>query len=370
VILTTQEIKMRFTHVNDDMFKLEDDDGKFEVSMVTEKVITLLAMAVITFLFGMMPLKLFSQLRHNPDVTSRIRWRMLISFSSCFSGGVFIAACLLDLLPDVEEKVEEVLSEIKDQYNVDLDYPVAQFIMVFGFFLILLIEQSVLHFQEQWAQDEEREPLLSRSRQASIGSYHSSHSHQHTSHHHHHTNTQPAMTGVSNTAHHSHDGHHNHSHIGHGAFQHSALRSIMLLLALSFHSIFEGIAIGLQQNSAQLVSIFIAVIVHKAVMAFSLGLNIAQSDLSVKSFVISNIMFSLASPIGVGIGIAVADLPSSLPQDICNGILQGIAGGTFLYITFFEVLPHELNVPNKRLWKVWFVILGYACICGLLFIAH
>ena len=66
-------------------------------------------MAVITFLFGMMPLKLFSQLRHNPDVTSRIRWRMLISFSSCFSGGVFIAACLLDLLPDVEEKVEEVI---------------------------------------------------------------------------------------------------------------------------------------------------------------------------------------------------------------------------------------------------------------------
>merc|ERR1740137_482605 len=162
-------------------------------------------MTVITFLFGMMPLKLFSQLRHNPDVTSRIRWRMLISFSSCFAGGVFIAACLLDLLPDVEEKISEVLAEIKDQYNVDLDYPVAQFIMVFGFFLILTIEQSVLHFQEQWMQDEEREPLLSRSRQASIGSYHSSHSHQQSS--------EPAMTGVSNTAHHSHDGHHNHSHI-------------------------------------------------------------------------------------------------------------------------------------------------------------
>merc|ERR1719470_405149 len=299
------------------------------VSMVTEKVITLLAMTVITFLFGMMPLKLFSQLRHNPDVSSRIRWRMLISFSSCFAGGVFIAACLLDLLPDVEEKISQVLEEIKDQYNVDLDYPVAQFIMVFGFFLILVIEQSVLHFQEQWMQEEEREPLLSRSRQASIGSYHSSHSHQHSSH-----------------------------------------RSVMLLLALSFHSVFEGIAIGLQDNSAQLISIFIAVIVHKAVMAFSLGLNIAQSDLSVKSFVISNIMFSIASPIGVGIGIAVADLPSSLPQDICNGFLQGIAGGTFLYITFFEVLPHELNVPNKRLWKVFFVIIGYSCICGLLFMAH
>jgi len=351
--------------VVEDEFKSVEALGE---SMVTEKVITLLAMTVITFLFGMMPLKLFSQLRRNPDVSSRIRWRTLISFSSCFGGGVFIAACLLDLLPDVEEKISQVLSEIKSEYNVDVDYPVAQFIMVFGFFLILTIEQSVLHFQELWSQEEEREPLLSRSRQASIGSYHSSHSHQHAAHHHH--DHERAMTGVSSQAHHAHDGHHNHSHMSHGVFQHSSLRSIMLLLALSFHSVFEGIAIGLQDNSGQLISIFIAVIVHKAVMAFSLGLNIAQSDLSVKSFVLSNIMFSIASPIGVGIGIAVADLPSSLPQDICNGILQGIAGGTFLYITFFEVLPHELNVPNKRLWKVFFVILGYSCICGLLFMAH
>jgi len=368
-VIGAENTTVNDTIINTMMDAVKDDSNLVGVSMVTEKVITLLAMTVITFLFGMMPLKLFSQLRHNPDVSSRIRWRMLISFSSCFAGGVFIAACLLDLLPDVEEKISEVLAEIKDQYNVDLDYPVAQFIMVFGFFLILTIEQSVLHFQEQWMQDEEREPLLSRSRQASIGSYHSSHSHQHASHHHH-QGSEPAMTGVSNTAHHAHDGHHNHSHIGHGVFQHSSLRSIMLLLALSFHSVFEGIAIGLQDNSAQLISIFIAVIVHKAVMAFSLGLNIAQSDLSVKSFVISNVLFSIASPVGVGIGIAVADLPSSLPQDICNGLLQGIAGGTFLYITFFEVLPHELNVPNKRLWKVFFVILGYSCICGLLFITH
>jgi hypothetical protein len=32
----------------------------------------------------------------------------MISFSSCFAGGVFIAACLLDLLPDVEEKIDQV----------------------------------------------------------------------------------------------------------------------------------------------------------------------------------------------------------------------------------------------------------------------
>ena len=160
----------------------------------------------------------------------------------------------------------------------------------------------------------------------------------------------------------------------------------MLLVALSFHSVFEGVAIGLQENSGQLISIFIAVIIHKAVMAFSLGLNIAQSSLSRRTFVISNVLFSLSSPIGVGFGIAMEGLPPSLSTDICNGILQGnsggvaetafyillpgVAGGTFLYITFFEVLPHEMNVPNKRLLKVFFVMLGFASISGLLFISH
>ena len=109
-----------------------------------------------------------------PSFNLVTRWRLVISFSSCFAGGVFIAACLLDLLPDVEESFEkvihlspatchlsvtclryhmapaaclQVLEEIKHQYNVDLDYPVAQFVIVFGFFIILTIEQAVLHFQ-------------------------------------------------------------------------------------------------------------------------------------------------------------------------------------------------------------------------------
>ena len=78
------------------------------VGLVTEKVSTLLAMAAITFLSGMLPYKLLGQLRHNRDSGSRARWQTIVSFSSCFSGGVFIAACLLDLLPDIEEKIEEV----------------------------------------------------------------------------------------------------------------------------------------------------------------------------------------------------------------------------------------------------------------------
>ena len=146
----------------------------------------------------------------------------------------------------------------------------------------------------------------------------------------------------------------------------------------------SGIAIGIQDTSGQLLTIFTAVMSHKALMAFSLGLNIAQSELNIRSFVISNILFSLAGPIGIGIGIGISDLPPSLVSDICNSVLQGkihwsrpfiiiddfnvlgVAGGTFLYITFFEVLPHELNVPSRRLTKLVCVLLGFTVLAILL----
>ena len=92
----------------------------------------------------------------------------------------------------------------------------------------------------------------------------------------------------------------------------------MLLIALSFHSVFEGLAIGLQLDLGALVDLFVAVIAHKAVMAFSLGLNLAQARLKFLRFAISVMIFSVASPIGMVIGMALSDMKHTLSGDIVN----------------------------------------------------
>lgn len=43
----------------------------------------------------------------------------------------------------------------------------------------------------------------------------------------------------------------------------SHLRSVLLLAVLSIHSVFEGLAIGLQSNMAAILNIFVAVMLHK-----------------------------------------------------------------------------------------------------------
>ena len=79
---------------------------------------------------------------------------------------------------------------------------------------------------------------------------------------------------------------------------------------------------------------------------------------------------SLASPGGILLGLAISSLPASLGRDITSGMLQGLAGGTFLFVTFLEVLPQEFNTPGpgRRLLKVLFVVIGFVCICCLLLV--
>lgn len=53
-------------------------------------------------------------------------------------------------------------------------------------------------------------------------------------------------------------------------------------------------------------------------------------------------------------------------MEISSGILQGLAAGTFLYITLFEVLPKELAGGKDRMVKMACVVLGYSVVSLLL----
>ena len=49
-----------------------------------------------------------------------LRWRAAIAYLQCFSGGVFIGACILDLFLDVRESVEKVVEELEKEYHVQV----------------------------------------------------------------------------------------------------------------------------------------------------------------------------------------------------------------------------------------------------------
>ena len=150
----------------------------------------------------------------------------------------------------------------------------------------------------------------------------------------------------------------------------SKIRAAILLTALSVHSVFEGLAVGLERTSSEVFQLFTGLIIHKSVLAFSLGMSLVQSDMTTKETLGAVLGFAIASPIGIAIGIGVSEEEESLFTMGLSTVLQGLAAGTFLYITFFEVLPLEFNNRRWRLQKVASLILGFGVMCFMIIYSH
>ncbi|XP_047736750.1 protein zntD-like isoform X2 [Hyalella azteca] len=141
------------------------------------------------------------------------------------------------------------------------------------------------------------------------------------------------------------------------------LRSLIIVLALSFHAVFEGLAVGLQQNVADVWYLFYAIAAHKFVIAFCVGLELISGGTKLVLTVVYMITFAMVTPLGIAIGIVVTEgigSPNSLSHLWTVTVLQGMAGGTILYVTFCEVLERERNRKNGRFSKLAALIVGFA----------
>ena len=82
------------------------------------------------------------------------------------------------------------------------------------------------------------------------------------------------------------------------------------------------------------------------------------------------ITLAFVTPLGVIIGMVITeyvDTDSSANQFFIIGLLQGLAGGTLLYITFFEVLDKEKlsKMGLGSLYGCFLLILGFGIMAGL-----
>jgi zinc transporter 1/2/3 len=373
------------------------------LSVLASKGLVLGVLFLMTFSLGIIPVKLMSIVQRQAaesteDGSSERRggrklstYKRVLSFLSCFAAGVFLATCFLDLLPEVRKKLTIVLFDL----NILSGFPLAEFIMSWGLFFILVIEQIVLSVKESHLQHsvvgEKRSllgkppsPPVSSSRSRTQCDDDSSDSELECSREHAIAgiSDQPDMSGgeeeptfpvnVNRQRSYSsvsQNSHHGHSHDIHFQKHKSPVRAFILLMAISLHSVFEGLAVGLQSDADQVLGIFAALVLHKSILSFSIGMNLVQSKLSPRTCVSSIFFFSITSPIGVAIGILITDMFQSTASNLADGVLQGIACGTFLFMTFFEVMPSEFNSSHDRMLKLLSLLVGYSVVTSIVFLS-
>ncbi|NXJ84973.1 S39A3 protein, partial [Trogon melanurus] len=313
------------------------------MKIVVAKVLCLLGICVLMLAGSLLPVKIIEA-----DYEKAHRSKKVLALCNSFGGGVFLATCFNALLPAVREKLDEVLR----QGNVTTDYPVAETIMMVGFFVTVFVEQLILTFQKEKPSFIDLETFNAGSDVGSDSEYES-----------------PFIASPRGRASYGEHGHHSHSH-GFSIQElsrSSPLRLIGLVFALCTHSVFEGLALGLQEEGSKVVSLFLGVAVHETLVAVALGISMARTSLPLKDAVKLAVTVSLMIPLGITIGMGIESTQSAA-SSIVSLLLQGAASGTFLFVTFFEILVKELEDKNDRLLKVLFLVLGYVALAGLVFL--
>jgi solute carrier family 39 (zinc transporter), member 1/2/3 len=170
-----------------------------------------------------------------------------------------------------------------------------------------------------------------------------------------------SIAGQHNAHHYGHNHcHSNHLHhgppnLGGAGPPVSFITAVLMAVALCFHSLLEGAAMGAQPTIANSLHIFIAIVSHKGLAAYALGSSIAESNVGVKRFWSVALPFTFASTVGIFIGYIISDIA----QGVGAAAISALASGTFLYVAFMEVIPRELHNPDRIIEKLAALLLGF-----------
>ncbi|OWM68792.1 hypothetical protein CDL15_Pgr024979 [Punica granatum] len=145
--------------------------------------------------------------------------------------------------------------------------------------------------------------------------------------------------------------------------------TILLILALCFHSVFEGIAVGVADTKEDAWRNLWTISLHKIFAAAAMGIALLRM-LPKRPFLLTvaySLAFAISSPVGIGIGIAIDATTQGRVADWIYAISMGLACGVFIYVAINHLIakgfkPEEKCYFDTPSYKFCAVLLGVAVI--------
>ncbi|KAM3744009.1 hypothetical protein ACB098_06G019100 [Castanea mollissima] len=145
--------------------------------------------------------------------------------------------------------------------------------------------------------------------------------------------------------------------------------SILLIVALCFHSVFEGIAIGVAETKDDAWKALWTISLHKIFAAIAMGIALLRMipNRPLLSCAAYAFAFAISSPIGVAIGIIIDATSQGAVADWIFAISMGIACGVFIYVSINHLLakgyrPQKTVTVDTPHHKFLAVLLGIGVI--------
>lgn len=137
-----------------------------------------------------------------------------------------------------------------------------------------------------------------------------------------------------------------------------AMVPYMLALVLSVHSFIAGIALGAESQIGASAALFIAIIAHKSVAAFALGVNLQRGAVMRARSVGVISLFSIMTPLGIVAGTSLGALLSGRAEQWFEGAFDALAAGTFLYVAVVDIIGGEFSLREQPGFKFFMVSIG------------
>ncbi|KAL8126270.1 hypothetical protein AgCh_013527 [Apium graveolens] len=138
--------------------------------------------------------------------------------------------------------------------------------------------------------------------------------------------------------------------------------SILLIFALCFHSVFEGIAIGVAETKADAWKALWTISLHKIFAAIAMGIALLRMipDRPLLSCAAYAFAFAISTPVGVGIGIVIDATTQGAVADWIFAISMSLACGVFIYVSINHLLTKgytplksvKVDTPHYRFLAV------------------
>ena len=220
----------------------------------------------------------------------------LLERGSAFAAGVFLGASFVHMLPDATRAWQEL----------GWTYPM-------GFLLAALAVLGMLLFEHVLTPEEA-----------------------------HHALHAPSAERFG-----SGDAHAGHAHAGYA-----------ILVALSIHAFLAGLALGAQSELAGALVLFGAIIAHKSVAGFALGVSLVRTAMPTRRAWGMLAIFAAATPAGMVVGAGVGQSLEGAAQLAFEASFLALAAGTFAYVATLDILREEFHAPGGRFAKWAWVCAG------------
>eukprot|EP00249_Psilotum_nudum_P002173 c15068_g1_i1 orf=633-1937(-) len=145
--------------------------------------------------------------------------------------------------------------------------------------------------------------------------------------------------------------------------------TILLILALCFHSFFEGIAIGVAETEADAWKTLWTVCLHKIFAAVAMGIALLRMlpNRPLLSCATYSFSFAISSPVGIAVGIVIDSTTQGPVVDWLFVISMSLASGIFVYVAINHLLakgyvPQCPVAVDTPFYKFLAVLLGAAVV--------